>query len=286
MRVYGVDFTSAPSHAKPITVAACRLEGDRLTVEQLLALCDLATFERSLATPGPWLAAFDFPFGMPRRLGHALGWPGEWAGYVASVAALGRTSWEELLTMYKAAQGAGDKEHLRSTDRAARAKSPMKLYGVPVAKMFFEGAPRLLASGVSVVPCRPTADPRVAVEAYPALVARRLLGRGPGRYKADSRREQTSSQEKARRELVAALASPRLGEAYGFDLSLDRHRGRELVADPTGDRLDAVLAAVQGAWAWRRRDRGWGTPPGCDAWEGWIVDPATEARRAGLGPRR
>ncbi len=286
MRVYGVDFTSSPTRAKPITAAECSFEGGRLRVSRLLRVCDLAAFERALATPGPWVAGFDFPFGQPRRLGRALDWPAAWEEYVAAVARRGRTDLEQVLALYKEARPAGDKEHRRATDRAARALSPMKLYGVPLAKMFFAGAPRLLASGVSVVPCRPTADDRVALEAYPALVARRLLG-PRRRYKADARREQTDAKRKARRELVAALRSPRLAETYGLSLDLDRFRAHDLVDDARGDLLDAVLAAVQAAWAWERRERGWGVPAACDPWEGWIVDPATAAPpREGRTSRR
>ena len=62
----GVDFTSAPSRAKPITVARGRLAGDVLRFEGLDELPRMAAFEELLARPGPWLGAFDFPFGLPR----------------------------------------------------------------------------------------------------------------------------------------------------------------------------------------------------------------------------
>ncbi|MES9967114.1 MAG: hypothetical protein ABW074_07580, partial [Sedimenticola sp.] len=47
-----------------------------------------------------------------------------------------------------------------------------------------------------------------------------------------------------------------------------------LVDDPKGDGLDALLCAVQAAWAWSRRDRGYGIPDDVDRLEGWITDPA------------
>ena len=47
-----------------------------------------------------------------------------------------------------------------------------------------------------------------------------------------------------------------------------------VMVDAQGDLVDAVLCAVQAAWAWRRKDDGWGIPQGCDRLEGWIVDPA------------
>ncbi len=58
-------------------------------------------------------------------------------------------------------------------------------------------------------------------------------------------------------------------------MELPRILATELVGDPTADLLDAVLAAVQAAWAWGRRAHGYGIPPEADPAEGWIVDPAT-----------
>jgi hypothetical protein len=289
MRIYGVDFTSAPSQGKArgkargkaITVAEGELAGDALRiVRPPLKVRTFPAFEACLAAPGPWIAGLDFPFGQPRRLVRDLEWPPDWAGYVEEVAGMGRERFGERLEMYRASRPAGDKEHLRACDRPARAKSPMKWYGVPVGKMFYEGAPRLLRSEVSVLPCRPLpgAD-RIAVEAYPALVARWLTGPRQG-YKASKGRA-TSKQEAARREIVRGLASDRLASRYGFRVELPGILATELVGDPTADLLDAVLAAVQAAWAWSRREDGFGIPPDADPAEGWIVDPATAER-----PRR
>ena len=50
----------------------------------------------------------------------------------------------------------------------------------------------------------------------------------------------------------------------------------ELVDDPTGDRLDAPICSVQGAWAWRTRSQPFDEPHvGVDSREGWIADPGT-----------
>ena len=37
---------------------------------------------------------------------------------------------------------------------------------------------------------------------------------------------------------------------------------------------DSLLCAVQAAWAYEKRDEGYGVPPECDPDEGWILDPA------------
>ena len=49
---------------------------------------------------------------------------------------------------------------------------------------------------------------------------------------------------------------------------------RELLDDPRGDDLDAVLCLVQAAWGLRRADSagpGYGLPVDIDPLEGWIV---------------
>lgn len=286
MRIYGVDFTSAPgrgkARGKAITVAEGELAGDALRiVRPPLKVRTFPAFEACLAAPGPWIAGLDFPFGQPRRLVRHFAqqgdWPADWAGYVEAVAKLTKEELGERLEMYRASRPAGDKEHLRACDRPARAKSPMKWYGVPVGRMFYEGAPRLLRSEVSVLPCRPLPEAdRIAVEAYPALVARWLIGPRHS-YKASKGRA-TSHQEAARREIVRGLATDRLAGRYGFRVELPRILATELVGDPSADLLDAVLAAVQAAWAWSRRGAGYGIPPDADPAEGWIVDPATAPR--------
>ena len=72
-QLIGVDFTSAPTRRKPVTAARGLLQGTMLKLQRLDALPTLAGFEALLAEPGPWLGAFDFPFGLPREFVDALG---------------------------------------------------------------------------------------------------------------------------------------------------------------------------------------------------------------------
>ncbi len=275
MRVYGVDFTSAPGRSKPIAVAECELDGDRLAVRDLLRLKSFEQLERGLERPGPWVAGMDFPFGQPRRLVRDLGWPESWEGHVRRVAEMTRSEWGDLLEMYRAARPRGDKEHLRATDRRAGAKAPMKWSGVPLARMFYEGAPRLLRTPLDLRPCRPTGDSRTVLEVYPALVARHLIAKRPYKEGKRSQNLPGGARREARRKLVEALRSPRLAEGYGVTVEIGRFLAAGAVDDPRGDLVDAVLAAIQAAWGWRRKDEGFGIPPEADPDEGWIVDPAT-----------
>jgi hypothetical protein len=233
-----------------------------------------SAFETFLQQPGAWIAACDFPFGLPSQLLQNIGWPEGWCGYVGHVASLSKEGFGAALIEYMAGRPVGAKLHLRVADRIAGARSPMMLYRVPVGKMFFEGAPRLLASGVSIEPCSPRPDPRVVVEGYPALVARRWLGKRS--YKSDDRKKQTDALTLARRDLVAAIRSPELSSAYNLQLSLSDELAAQLVEEPMGDRLDALLCAIQAAWAYQLREHpqgySYGIPPGF-ANEGWITDP-------------
>ena len=271
MKILGMDFTSAPTRRKPITLAVCAFNGEVLCVLNVQALHDFAAFEAVLAEDGPWIAGIDFPFGQPRRLVENLGWPKKWTGYVEHVALLGKQGFEGAIRAYSAARPPGDKQHRRAVDVVANSRSPMMLAGVPVGKMFFQGAPRLLAAPCSIVPLRPTAGSRVIVEAYPALVARRWTA-GQG-YKSDDRRKQNEAKTAARRAIIAGLQSPALAQAYGFSLELPMNLAERMVLEHSADSVDAVLCAVQAAWAFGRRNEGFGIPAGCDLLEGWIVDP-------------
>ncbi len=271
MRIYGLDFTSAPGRAKPITCVGATLIEQTLHVESLVLFECFDTFENFLGSPGPWMAGMDFPFGQPKKLRLNLNWPERWDEIARLVADLTPAQFERLLTKYREPREPGDKQHLRHTDELAGAKSSMMLYGVPVAKMFHRGVPLLERARVNIIPCRPLNKDRYVVEAYPALVARRYIDRT--KYKSDKRGQQTAECEDARRELLDILQGPRLEEDFGLALDLPAGLSDEFVADATADRLDALLCAIQSAWSWTLRDQNYGVPTDIDPAEGWIVDP-------------
>ncbi len=271
MRVLGIDFTSRPTPRKPITCCECRLDGVRLHALRLTSWADFRGFEQALRSPSPWVAGLDFPFGQSRRFIETIGWPDTWAGYVDHAASLGRDGFRAALDAYRAGRPPGDKEHRRVCDVLAGSISPQKLYGTPVGLMFFEGAPRLRAAGVSI-PGLQAGDPeRIAVEAYPGVLARALIGRRG--YKQDSKAKQTAEQARARADLLDIAAGPALAERYGLQVEVPTALGRQLIADPGADQLDALLCAVQAAWGWLLRDSGFGVPAELDPLEGWILEP-------------
>jgi hypothetical protein len=273
MRVLGIDFTSRPRPRKPITCLHCVLEGDLLRAQSLEEWPVFEGFEQALRRPGPWIAGIDFPFGQARRFVETIGWPLSWEAYVQHAHELGRSGYRQVLDAYRAGRADGDKEHRRRTDIAAGSISPQKLYGVPVGLMFFEGAPRLVAAGVRV-PHLQDGDPaRIVVEAYPGVLARGLLGRRS--YKHDSVRKQSADHLAARQELLGSIAGGALRDDFGFHVQAES----ALCNDPAGDHLDALLCAIQAAWAWRTRAEGFGAPSDLDPLEGWIADPSLRHRR-------
>jgi hypothetical protein len=267
MKIYGIDFTSSPSRKKPITCLECRLSGSHLAAGDLSEWPTFEGFEALLREPGPWIAGIDFPFGQARRFIETIGWPQSWQGYVCHAASLGRDEFVDTLNEYRANRKPGDKEHKRHTDKLAGSISPQKLYGVPVAKMFYEGAPRLVAADVTV-PGLQQGDPlRIVVEAYPGLLARYLIGKTS--YKNDTKAKQTTALHEARKKIMGSVEDGALETEYGISTNAPY----SLADDPTGDSLDALLCAIQAAWAWTKRHEGYGEPVNTDDLEGWIADP-------------
>ncbi len=267
MKIYGIDFTSRPSRRKPITCLECDFDGVRLESGELIEWRDFAGFETALQRPGPWIAGIDFPFGQSRSFIQNIGWPDTWAGYVDHAAGLGRDGFRAALDGYRTVRAPGDKEHRRATDRATGAISPQKLYGTPVGLMFFEGAPRLRKAGVRI-PGLQDGDPeRIVVEAYPGVLARRLIGKRS--YKQDMRSKRTAEQDEARSRLLELILDGETHPLYGLKVDADP----SLAEDPSGDRLDALLCAIQAAWAWTQREKGFGMPDAMDCLEGAIADP-------------
>jgi hypothetical protein len=281
MIIKGLDFTSAPSRNKPITCARCRLTGTGLQVEQLDHLTDFSGFEHLLAQPGEWLLGCDFPFAQSRTLVENLHWPDAWTRYAGLVAGLTKSEFADVLNAYKKDRAKGDKEHRRETDRLAGAISPQKLYGVPTGKMFYEGVTRLLQSPADILPLRMNGETRIIAEVYPALVARHFIGKRS--YKNDTRRKQTPALTEARRAIVDGLASAGLSAQYGIQLEFNDRQADGWINDHSGDELDAVLGAVQAAWAWLHRHDNFGIPRSVDMLEGWICDPALQIEAGARG---
>lgn len=263
--LHGVDFTSAPTARKAITIASGRLDdAGVLTLSALTSLHNFPSFADWLRQPGSWLGGFDLPFSLPRELVEQLGWPTGWPELIRHYAALPRS---EIRTLFKAfcdARPTGSKFAHRATDLPAASSPSMKWVNPPVAYMLHAGAPMLLAAGLTLQGLHEGDPQRLAFEAYPAMVARSMTRQS---YKSDDPRKQTAQRLAARLLIVEQLE--RGQHAYGIRLDAGPWRG-QLIADGSGDLLDAVLCTVLAAWAWQRRADNYGLPA-FDTLEGWIV---------------
>lgn len=261
----GVDFTSRPRRAKPITMALGRCVPGGVVLESLRLLPDFDALAQWLRTPGPWLAAFDFPFGLPRELVLHLGWPLTWPELIAHYAAQSRQQVRTTFAAFCAARPAGAKFAHRACDRPAGSSPSMKWVNPPVAYMLHAGAPLLLASGVHLPGLHDGDRSRVALEGYPGLLARELIGARS--YKSDAKAHQDEPRRQARIALIDALEQGRT--RLGLRLLLSEPQRDGLIDDASADRLDAVLCLMQAAWSAARPN--FGLPAKIDPIEGWIA---------------
>jgi hypothetical protein len=267
VRILGIDFTSAPRRAKPITVAHGHLRGSVLKIDAIENIETFTAFEDVLRRRGPWIGGFDFPFGLPREAVEGLGWPTNWRKLTQHCFNLGKPEFKRQLDRYRESRDYGNRYATRRGDKVSHAHPAVKLVNPPVGLMFFEGAPRLAAAKLTI-PCLSAGDPaRVALEAYPGFLVRSGLGIKDS-YKNDQRGKQTTAHEETRQRIVRALKA---GAPHGIHAHLNPKFEHQVVADGSGDQLDAVICAIQASWGQTQGAPRYGLPPNVDPVEGWIV---------------
>ena len=270
----GCDFTSSPSKRKPIV---CAWGAERLGVVRVLQMERIPSFEaftQALERHLQWIGGFDMPFGLPRELVQTLGWPTQWALCIKHYAALDRASIREAFKAFCDARPVGSKFAHRATDIPAGSSPSMKWVNPPVAFMLHAGVPLLQSvsaffPGIEALQNQDNRM-RIALEAYPGLLARELIDKRS--YKSDDRSRQTHDRLIARKDIVNRLE---LGKTrLGLRLQLSAAQHDMLVEDASGDCLDAVLCLMQAAWAAGQQAQGslsYGLPTTIDALEGWII---------------
>jgi hypothetical protein len=272
----GCDFSSRPDRRKPIVIAHGKLQADVVTLQSLEPLESLDAFAHWLVREPEWVGGFDFPFGLPRALVLELGWPVDWVAGIAHYAGMSRAQIRDVFAAYCNKRPVGGKFAHRATDRWAGSSPSMKWVNPPVAYMLHAGVPRLIEAGVCMPGLyagdRTDRDAsgiarRIALEAYPGLLAREVLGRAS--YKSDDRARQTPERRDNRLALLDALCTGRTRLA--LRLSLTQEQRLALVDDARGDRLDAVLCMLQAAWGLQHGWPSFGLPMPVDPLEGWIV---------------
>ena len=275
--VIGCDFSSSPSLRKPIVIATGVLAGGVCKLSKLEHIPTLDEFSDWLVRDASWVGGFDLPFGLPRELVEHLGWPTAYEACIAHYAQLSRDEIRDTFQRFCDARPAGGKFAHRATDGPAGSSPSMKWVNPPVAFMLHAGMPRILASEVHVPGLRECPEgqrQRVALEAYPGLLARAIIGQRS--YKSDEAAKQTTERFIARKDIVHALemGQATLGpQPLNLRLKLSHAQRDALIADAKGDALDAVLCMLQAAWALGQHLGGharYGLPQ-FDALEGWIV---------------
>jgi hypothetical protein len=263
----GVDFSSRPTRRKPIVAAVGHGHGAVLKLVRLERFETDMAFAAWLAATPAWIGGFDLPFGLSRPLVETLGWPADWAASMDHYARMTRPAIRDTFAAFCAARPAGSKFAARACEAPAGSSPSMKWVNPPVAYMMHAGVPLLRAAGAHF-PAHELPQPgaaRIALEAYPGLTARELLGRRS--YKSDDAGKQTPERLIARKDLVDALEQGR--SRLGLRLKLTAAQRDALAADGSGDSIDAVLCLLQAAWA--QQQPSWGLPAGVDPLEGWIV---------------
>lgn len=270
--VLGIDFTSAPSPRKPITVAVGRVGGGSNGVyrlETIRELTSLEAFDDFLREDGPWVGGFDLPFGQSRMLIEHEGWPDRWPDFVRFYCSQPRETLRATFRRWCDGRPKGDKFAWRQADRPAGSSPAMRWANPPVAWMMHAGIGRMLAAGLAFPahghrPRPQRARVRIAVEAYPGFTARKVCRRS---YKSDDRARQTGERARNRQAILDAL----IAGTAGLDLRLTIGAAwrRRLVADGGGDLLDAVICGLQAAHA-AALPR-YGLPRSLDTLEGWIA---------------
>jgi len=269
MMLIGCDFSSSPTKRKPIVVAVGHAKSSRVQLQNLLRFDTLDSFSDWLKQPQAWVGGFDLPFGLPRELVEHLHWPNDWLKCMQHYTALSRAEIRDTFKAFCDARPVGGKFAHRATDTPAGSSPSMKWVNPPVAYMLHAGVPLLIEAGITLPRLHSADLSRIALEAYPGLLARELIGNTS--YKSDDKAKQTPERLIARKQLLQALE---VGQTrLGLRLKLTHAQHDTLVDDASGDSLDAVLCMVQAAWAQSQHEAGdvhYGLPD-CDPLEGWIV---------------
>ncbi|MFN2564815.1 MAG: DUF429 domain-containing protein [Gemmatimonadaceae bacterium] len=262
-RVYGVDFSGARAAGRTTWIACARIRqrrAPRLRLEWLESLeCLSGTADRDAALrhlvalvreSSAALWAIDAPFGLPVEILDAGTTWREVLKFVERWEADGYDLGLWALERAKAAQGV---MHIRrETDHAA--KAPFDPYHYRIIYQTFHAmrdvaAPLSRVGETAVLPFQyrrlPRAE-RVVVETCPSSTLKRL-GLPHQNYKQPAGGALTPLRRRTRAAILRGLAP---------HVEIDLRHRRRIARDPGGDALDAVIAAVGAASAWRQLDHG------------------------------
>ena len=290
MKVYGIDFSSAPSKKKPIAVAECWLRGsvseswshNELSLSNFHSIESLDLFEEFLSQRGPWVGGFDLPFSMPRDLIEHFNWPSRWDIFTKFYCSLDKKVIKKFFIKWCSTKKYGDKFAYRSTDKASKSSPAMRWVNPPVAWMMHAGIGRIRKAGLIFPAHQKNFNPmqeqkdinrfmmggfdyhnRLAFEVYPALTARVVSTKS---YKNDNKNKDSLVRVMMRKNIVKHLRYGKAGLSTKLKSSLALQN--RMIMDYKGDYLDAAICALQAAEVLKMRN--FGFPKNLDTLEGWI----------------
>ena len=269
--IYGVDFSGAKRAGANTWVARLELPHPRRTPvrgvlkeRRVPKLVELSCLERLAGTAdrAPALRhlvelirgsdralwAMDFPFALPLEV---MPDGARWPDQLAFLRAAGDDAYGVGLECLERAKRLGGPMHIkRLTDTDA--KAPFECYHYRIIYQFFHGVRDVLGPlwgtrGTAVLPFQYRRLPgasRVLVEACPSSTLKRL-GLPHQNYKQPAGGPLAPKRLRARRAIFAGLAGL---------VRIDDRQRRVMMRNPGGDAIDAVLAAVGAARAWRATD--------------------------------
>jgi len=249
--IHGVDFSGAAHAGRNIWVARTQAKGKRLLLRELQpleshagvsdrdgALAHLVAMIRG-SQRSAW--GMDFPFGLPVEL-HAMGesWP-EQMRFIASFAGDARSF--GLWCVGESKRSVGRLHVRRTTD--SEVKTPFDCYHYRIVHQTFHGMRDVLAEltrtpATAILPFqydRLARADRVIVEACPSSTLKRL-GLPHQNYKEPAAKTVSAPKRRTRRAILAGL------EEF---IEIPAAQRKAIYANPGGDALDAVIAAV-GVW--------------------------------------
>jgi hypothetical protein len=272
--IYGVDFSGARNAGRTIWIARTRpVRGRRLVLEELFNLertsghavreAALAWLVRRIADSNAALWAIDFPFGLPTGV---MDTGSSWPDLLRVVRQWPHGAYDFGLHCLARAKAVGPAHVYRPTDR--QTKAPFSCYHYRIIYQTFHGIRDVLLplsrhAGTAILPFQGrklARARRVLVEACPSSTLKRL-GLPHQNYKQPQGGPLTRKRRHTRRAILSGLESL---------VTIAADDRRQIMRDGGGDALDAVLAAVGAAHAWRTANHAtiFSDPRACR--EGWI----------------
>jgi len=255
-RILGIDFSGAADAGRRIWIAIARLSispgtGSAVRVEALHRAADLPgagplreeslpALRALLLEQQPCVAGYDFPAGLPRA---CLPPNTDWTAFLRGFS---RDYPAAEVVRERCRQVGGGRDLRRRTDRETR--TPFSPYNLRLFRQTYYGirdllAPLVLAHGATALPMQaPRPRGLWLLEPCPAALLKRerLYRPYKGRH----------PQRRAMRRTILRILEQRNGLAFSF-----RRLRERALADPGGDALDSVLAALAAARAVSDPDR-------------------------------